>query len=92
MKKDIAKNLLKKHDKLIHSENVSVVSHIQREQDDWFINTIMIKGCEAPFKYKRKKVYKSLTKQQVNITYYPTTESIAGFEIETMNIVRIKIA
>ncbi len=92
MKKDIAKNLLKKHDKLAHSENVAVVSHIQREQDDWFINTVMIKGCEAPFKYKRKKAYKSLNKQQVNITYYPTTESIAGFEIETMKVVRIKIA
>jgi hypothetical protein len=92
MKKDIAKNLLKKHDKLVHSEGVAVVSHIQREQDEWFINTVMIKGCDAPFKYKRKKAYKSLTNQQVNITYYPSTESIAGFEIETMNVIRIKVA
>jgi hypothetical protein len=52
----------------------------------------MIKGCDAPFKYKRKKAYKSLSKQQVNMTYYTSTEMIAGFEIEVMNIVRIKVA
>lgn len=84
--------LLNTHKELIHSENVAVVSHVQREQDDWFVNTIMIKGCDAPFKYKRKKAYKSLLKQQVNMTYYASTENIAGFEIEVMNIVRIKVA
>ena len=52
----------------------------------------MIKDCNTPFKYKRKKAYKSLTKQQVNMTYYPSSETIAGFEIEVMNIVRIKVA
>jgi hypothetical protein len=92
MKKNAAKDLLKKHEELTHSEGVTVVSHVQREQDEWFINTVMIKDCNTPFKYKRKKVYKSLTKQQVNITYYPSVETIAGFEIEVMNIVRIKVA
>lgn len=92
MKKKTAEELLKKHEKLVHSESVTVVSHVQREQDEWFMNTVMIKDCDAPFKYKRKKAYKSLTNQQVNMTYYPSTETIAGFEIEVMNIVRIKIA
>jgi len=92
MKKKAVKDLLKKHDKLVHSEGVTVISHIQREQDEWFINTVMIKDCDVPFKYKRKKVYKSLTKQQVNMTYYASTEIIAGFEMEIMNIVRIKVA
>jgi len=86
------KKLINDHKNLTHSEAVNVISHVQREQDDWFINTVMIEGCNVPFKYKRKKLYKSLTKQQVNITYYPSTETIAGFEIETMNIVRIKVA
>jgi hypothetical protein len=92
MKKKTVKNLLKTHEKLVHSENVTVISHVQREQDDWFVNTVMIKGCDTPFKYKRKKVYKSLNKQQVNMTYYTSVETIAGFEIEVMNIVRIKVA
>lgn len=92
MKKKTVNSLLKKHDKLVHSDNVTVISHVQREQDEWFINTIMIKGCDAPFKYKRKKAYKSLSKQQVNMTYYTSSEMVAGFEIEVMNIVRIKVA
>ena len=92
MKKKTVNDLLKKHEKLVHSESVTVLSHVQREQDEWFINTVMIKDCSTPFKYKRKKAYKSLTKQQVNITYYASVETIAGFEIEIMNIVRIKVA
>jgi len=92
MKNKTVKDLLKTHEKLVHSENVTVISHVQREQDEWFINTVMIKGCDTPFKYKRKKAYKSLTKQQVNMTYYTSVETIAGFEMEVMNIVRIKVA
>jgi hypothetical protein len=92
MKNKTVKDLLKAHEKLVHSENVTVISHVQREQDEWFINTLMIKDCDTPFKYKRKKAYKSLTKQQVNMTYYMSVEMIAGFEIEVMSIVRIKIA
>ncbi|NQY63069.1 MAG: hypothetical protein HRT38_04950 [Alteromonadaceae bacterium] len=91
MKKSINK-LLDKHQQLIHTENITVVSHVQREEDDWIINTLMLENVNVPFKYKRKTMYKSLQKQKVNITYYPSTEEIAGFDIEIMNIVRIKVA
>lgn len=90
MAKDVDK-LLKNHQKLIHTENIKVESHVQRENDDWFINTLMLENVSTPFKYKRKKPYKSLKGQRVNITYYQTFETVAGFEIEVMNIVRIKV-
>ena len=86
------KKLLKSHQELVQTDNIKVVSHVQRESDEWFINTIMIEGIDVPFKYKRKKQYKTLVGQRVNITYYPKTENIAGFEMEIMNIVRIKVA
>ncbi len=84
--------LLKKHKQLVHSEMLKVASHVQREEGDWIINTLMVEGCEAPFKYKRKRAYKSLQGQRVNLTYYPGTESVAGFELEVMNIVRVRVA
>ncbi len=92
-KKSALNKLLDEHQQLIHSENVKVTSHVQRQDqdDEWYINTIMIEGYDVPFKYKRKKLYKALTGQRVNITYYPETESIAGFEMEIMKIVRIKV-
>jgi hypothetical protein len=86
------KKLLEQHPELIHSNDVKVISHVQREQGDWFINTIMIEGCDTPFKYKRKKLYKSLNGQRVNITYYMGSESVAGFDIDIMNVVTIKTA
>jgi hypothetical protein len=52
----------------------------------------MIEGCDVPFKYKRKKLYKNIQGQRVNLTYYPATESIAGIEMEVMKVVRIKVA
>ncbi|MDN4501691.1 hypothetical protein QX776_04730 [Alteromonadaceae bacterium BrNp21-10] len=85
-----AKKLVKKHDNLIHSEGVKVTSHVQRDKDDWFINTIMIEDCEVPFKFKRKKRYQPLEGASVNLTYYPQSEVIAGMEFETMKVVRIK--
>ncbi|NQY36771.1 MAG: hypothetical protein HRT37_17730 [Alteromonadaceae bacterium] len=90
MKKSINK-LLIKHQQLIHTEDISVVSHVQREDNEWILNTLMLENIDVPFKYKRKTMYKSLQKQKVNITYYPSTETIAGFDIEIMNIVRIKV-
>jgi len=66
------------------------MSHVQREAGEWFVNTLMIENCEVPFKYRRKKRYKNLEGQQVNLTYYPGVESVAGLEIEIMTIVRIK--
>ncbi len=84
--------LLKTHPKLVHSEMLKVVSHVQRDTKDWILNTLMIEGYDVPFKYKRKKMYKNITGQRVNLTYYPVVETVAGIEMETMKVVRIKIA
>ncbi len=91
MKSD-GNKLTQKHDKLIHTENIKVISHVQREDDDWFVNTLMFANIDTPFKYKRKQAYKSLVGHRVNITYYVSSENIAGFDMEVMNIVRIKIS
>lgn len=88
----LGKQLTDRHPKLVHTDNIKVISHVQRECDDWQLNTLMLDNINVPFKYKRKKLYKSLQGQRVNITYYPDTETIAGFDIEIMRIVRIKIA
>ncbi len=86
--------LLKTHQKLVHTENQKVISHVQRDIKidgvDWSLNTIMIDGCDVPFKFKRKQAYKNLKGGRVNLTYYRTVENIAGIEMEVMNVVRIK--
>ena len=87
-----AKKLVKKHQDLTHSEMVKVVSHVQRDKEEWVLNTVMIEDCDVPFKYKRKHQYKSLKGARVNMTYYPTTEVVAGMNFEIMNVVRIKVA
>ncbi|MDH5710059.1 MAG: hypothetical protein OEZ15_00125 [Gammaproteobacteria bacterium] len=69
-----------------------VISHVQRDKDNWVLNTVMIEGCDVPFKYSRKKHYKNLKGERINLTYYPRTETIAGLEFEFMKVVRIKIA
>lgn len=84
--------LIKKHRELTHSDAVKVTSHVQRSAGDWFINTIMVEGCDVPFRYKRKKKYKNIKGQRVNLTYYPDTETVGGMEMEIMTVVRIKIA
>ncbi len=84
--------MLKKHDKLIQSDGLKVVSHVQRTQGDWVLHTLMIENIECPFKFKRNKAYKSLKGQRVNLTYYRQIENIAGFELETMKVVRIKVS
>lgn len=71
---------------------LKVVSHVQRNQGDWILNTIMVDGYDVPFKYKRTKPYKDLKGQRVNLTYYPQTETVAGIAFEVMNVVRIKIS
>ena len=91
MKSDPDK-LTKRHKKLVHSEMMKVASHVQRNDGDWIINTLMIEGYDVPFKYKRQKPYKSLKGARVNLTYYPVVEEVAGLEFEVMNVVRIKIA
>ena len=84
--------LTKKHHELVHSEMQKVTSHVQRDTREWVINTIMIEGCDVPFKYKRKKTYKNIKGQRVNLTYYLAKEEVAGMELDVMNVVRIKIA
>lgn len=91
MKSDPDK-LLKKHHQLTHSDNRKVISHVQREVDDWVINTLMIEGCDTPFKYKRKEQYKSLKGARVNLTYYPDTQTVAGIDVDVMTVVRIKVS
>ncbi len=81
--------LLEKHRTLIHSEQKKVASHAQRDIGDWILNTLMIEDCDVPFRYKRKKRYKSLVGARVNMTYYRETESIAGLEMEVMKVVKI---
>ncbi|PKI17136.1 hypothetical protein [Colwellia sp. 12G3] len=90
--KNAGQKLVKKHDKLVHSENMKVASHVQREKDDWVINTLILNNLDVPFKYKRKKLYQSLQGQRVNLTYYAETETVAGFSIEVMSVVRIKVS
>ena len=92
MKNNTVNKLVKKHEKLVHSEQLKVVSHVQRDTKDWILNTVMIEGYDVPFKYKRKKMYKNIKGQRVNLTYYPATESVAGIDMEIMKVVRIKIA
>ncbi|MDP5032881.1 MAG: hypothetical protein NWQ54_18235 [Paraglaciecola sp.] len=91
-KKTDVEKLLIKHDKLTHTEELAVSSHVQRKDDDWFMNTLMVEGYDVPFKFRRRKVYKNLTGARVNLTYYPIKEEIAGMEFEAMKVVRIKIS
>ncbi len=90
--KSSPEKLTKKHRELTHTEMAKVLSHQQRSHDEWFINTIMIEGCDTPFRYKRRKKYKNLKGLRVNLTYYPQTELVGGIEFEVMNVVRIKVA
>ena len=89
MEKEV-KKLLARHADLTHSNMKKVVSHQQREAGGWFVNTIMIEDCDTPFRYKRRKRYRDLTGARVELTYYPTTETVAGIEMEVMNVVRLK--
>lgn len=84
------RKLLKKHGQLNQLDMAKVVSHVQREKDDWILNTIMLEGYDIPFKYSRKKVYRSLQGARVNLTYYPETQSVAGLDFEVMHVVRIR--
>lgn len=91
-KNKVTASLTLRHPTLTHTENIKVISHVQRESDDWQLNILMLDGVDVPFKYKRKKRYKSLKGNRVNITYYPDNEKIAGFDVEIMKVVRIKVS
>ena len=85
-----SKKLVEKHNNLNHSELLKVVSHIQREQGEWILHTLMVEACDVPFKFKRKGNYQSLKGARVNITYYPEQQVVAGITFEVMKVVRIK--
>jgi hypothetical protein len=90
--KSTPEKLLKDHRELVHSTMQQVISHVQREAGVWFINTLMLEGCAVPFRYRRKERYKSLQGQRVNLTYYRSSESVAGMSVDVMKVVRVKIA
>lgn len=82
-------NQLAQHRELVHSSKQKVASHVQREQGDWLVNTVMLEGCDVPFKYKRQKKYKNLKGAYVDVTYYPDVEQVAGIDMEVMHVVKI---
>lgn len=86
----VVSQLLANNPQLVHSTNRKVLSHVQRQEDDWYVNTLMLTDCDAPFVYRRKKPYQSLRGARVNVTYYPETRSVAGVDFEQMKVVRLK--
>lgn len=88
--KSESEKLVQKHGQLTQSDNMKVTSHVQRDEGEWVRNTIMIENVDVPFVYRRKQQYQSLKGARVNITYYPTVESVADMEFETMKVVRLK--
>ncbi len=87
-----ADKLTSRHNQLTHSDNLKVLSHVQRQDGEWIINTIMVEGHDTPFRYKRKTKYKNIQGQRVNMTYYRETDTIAGLDFEFMKVVRIKVS
>ena len=59
MMKPGLRKLLKKHPDLVHSEMRKKLARTAGAAD-WIVNTIMIEGCEVPFKYSRKSVIRFL--------------------------------
>ena len=84
--------LLKKHRQLVHSDMLTVTSHVQRTEGEWIVNTLMIEGYTVPFRFKRKQAYRNIKGQRVNLTYYPGSETVGGMVFEIMNVVRIRVA
>lgn len=82
--------LLAQNPNLTHSDNRKVLTHVQRNEDDWIVNTLTIEGYDVPFIYRRKKPYQSLNGARVNLTYYPEVKQIAGIDFETMKVVRLR--
>jgi hypothetical protein len=84
--------LLRRHRQLVHSDSLRVVSHVQRSAGDWIVNTLMVAGCSAPFRFRRKQACRNISGQYVNLTYYPSVEIVGGMEFEVMNVVRVRVA
>ncbi|MCF1438295.1 MAG: hypothetical protein LPD71_05970 [Shewanella sp.] len=45
---------------------------------------------DTPFKYLRTKKYRTLEGQKVNLIYYPDIETVSGFGIDVMKVVRLR--
>ena len=84
------KKLVAKNKNLTHSELMKVTSHVQRVQGEWILHSLMVEGCDVPFKFKRKGKYQNLKGARVNMTYYSEQETVAGMSFEVMKVVRIK--
>jgi len=84
--------IIKKHKQLVHSDMLKVTSRVQRNEADWILNTIMVEGYDASFRYKCRQTYKSIMGLRVNLTYNPSSETVGDVEFEIMNAVRIKTA
>jgi hypothetical protein len=41
--------LLKQHAKLVHTGMLKVTSHVQRDEGDWIVNTLLVEGYEVSF-------------------------------------------
>lgn len=80
-----------KRNQLVHCELMQVNSHVQRFNGECMLNTLMMNGFDCPFKYCRKYKYRNLTGKQVELSYYPAIEVIAGFEVDIMKVVQIKV-
>lgn len=92
MKVKNTKKLLAEHDSLTHSTMQKVTSHVQRRDGDWILNTVLIEDQDIPFKYKRRRMYKSLKGARVNIIYYPDTETVAGMDFPIMRVIKINLS
>ncbi|GGW80818.1 hypothetical protein [Alteromonas halophila] len=87
---DDARQLTDKHRQLTQTDNARVISHVQRDEDDWVRHTLMLEGIDVPFIFRRKQQYQSLKGARVNLTYYPVEQEVAGIPFEAMKVVRIK--
>jgi hypothetical protein len=79
------------HSENMHSDVMEVKSHVQRFNGECMINTIMVDGYDCPFQYRREFKYKNLEGKQVDLSYYPAVETIAGLEMEIMKVVHLKV-
>ncbi|WP_028865958.1 hypothetical protein [Psychromonas aquimarina] len=80
-----------KHRQLLHCKLMQVTSHVQRFNGECMLNTLMMDGYDCPFKYCREYKYRNLKGKRVDLSYYPAVEVIAGFEVDIMKVVQIKV-
>ena len=71
---------------------IKVMSHVQRTEGDWIVNTLMVEGCTVPFRFKRMQAYRNIKGQRVNLTYYPASETVGGVEFKVMKMICIRVA